>query len=449
MIEVILPVLDEAAALPGVLGAMPEGYEPIVVDNGSCDGSAEIAAGLGARVVSEPRRGFGAACYAGLVAAESEVVCFMDCDGSLDPGELHLLADPVVAGDRELMLGARRAERGAWPLHARVANRVLSAMVRRRTGIPLSDIGPMRAAPRRGLLDLELQDRRFGWPLEMVLRASDAGWRIGEVEVGYRAREGRSKVTGTVGGTLRTVRDMSAAMRAEPGPGRARAGSAGGSAGPTPGEVTLLVIAKEPAPGRAKTRLQPALGEAGAARAAAAALADTLAAVAAAGPDAARRVVALDGEPGGWLPDGFEVIPQRGSGLGERLGAAFEDVGGPAFLVGMDTPQLSPATIEDACRALCEPGTDAVIGLAGDGGWWGLGLRSPDPGVFEGVPMSDERTGELQLESLRRHGLSYTELGRMRDVDTIEDARAVAAEAPDSRFARTLEELAAEAAGGG
>ncbi len=209
----ILPVLDEAAALPGVLGAMPPGYAPLVVDNGSTDGSAEIAGELGARVVSEPRRGFGAACWAGLVAAETEIICFMDCDGSLDPAELPRVSDPVVAGSARLVLGARDADPGAWPLHARLGNRVLAGLVRRRTGLRLTDIGPMRAAPRQGLLDLELRDRRFGWPLEMVLRAAQHGWEIEEVTVAYREREGRSKVTGTVRGTLRTARDMARAMR--------------------------------------------------------------------------------------------------------------------------------------------------------------------------------------------------------------------------------------------
>ena len=211
-IDVVLPVLDEAAAIPGVLDAFPEGYRPIVVDNGSSDGSDLIAAGLGARVVHEPQRGFGAACFAGLSAASSEVVCFMDCDGSLDPAELELVSRPVLGGDADLALGTRIAEAGAWPLHARIANRALGLMVRRRAG-RLTDIGPMRAVRREPLLALGLRDRRFGWPLEMVLRAADAGWRIVEVPVSYRRREGRSKVTGTVRGTARTIGDMTRAMR--------------------------------------------------------------------------------------------------------------------------------------------------------------------------------------------------------------------------------------------
>jgi len=210
--DVILPVLDEAEALPWVLGRMPDGYRPLVVDNGSTDGSPELARELGAEVVHEPARGFGAACFAGLSAARSDVVCFMDCDGSLDPQELPLVTERLTGG-AELVLGRRLAESGAWPVHARFANAVLARELRRRTGAPLRDLGPMRAASRTGLLDLGIRDRRFGWPLEMVLRAAEAGWRIEEVGVVYRARSGRSKVTGTVRGTARAVRDMAGALR--------------------------------------------------------------------------------------------------------------------------------------------------------------------------------------------------------------------------------------------
>jgi glycosyltransferase involved in cell wall biosynthesis len=211
--DVVLPVLDEREALPWVLGRMPAGYEPIVVDNGSTDGSGELARSLGARVVREPRPGFGAACFAGLLAARADVVCFMDCDASMDPRELPRVSEPVAAGTADLVLGARRAADGAgWPLHARAANRLLAWELRRRTGARVTDLGPMRAAAREPLLALGIEDRRFGWPLEMAVRAGAAGWRIEEVPVGYLRREGRSKVTGTVRGTVRAVRDMAAVL---------------------------------------------------------------------------------------------------------------------------------------------------------------------------------------------------------------------------------------------
>ncbi|HEY3727060.1 MAG TPA: glycosyltransferase family 2 protein [Solirubrobacteraceae bacterium] len=213
MIEVILPVLDEAAAIPVVLAAMPPGFEPLVVDNGSIDGSGRVARDLGARVIFEPRRGFGAACYAGLCAARRELVCFMDCDGSLDANELSAVVEPVASGALDLCLGARLAQPGAWPVHARLANRVLGFELRRRAGVKLSDLGPMRCAGRERLLSLELRDRACGWPLEMVLKAAQRGWRVGEVGVSYRARAaGRSKVTGSLSGTARALRDMGAVL---------------------------------------------------------------------------------------------------------------------------------------------------------------------------------------------------------------------------------------------
>ncbi|MDP8937787.1 MAG: glycosyltransferase family 2 protein [Actinomycetota bacterium] len=190
---------------------MPPGYTPIVADNGSTDGSGDVARRAGATVVVEPVRGFGAACWAGLTAARAAdgVVCFMDGDGSLDPADLPRVAGPVLNDEADLVLGARRPVRpGSWPAHARLANRVLAAEIRRRTGQRLADLGPMRAARREPLLALGIEDRRFGWPLEMVLRAIDAGWRLAEVDVPYSPRTGRSKVTGTVAGTVRAVRDM-------------------------------------------------------------------------------------------------------------------------------------------------------------------------------------------------------------------------------------------------
>jgi glycosyltransferase involved in cell wall biosynthesis len=213
IVDVVLPVLDEAGAIPWVLERMPPGYRAIVVDNGSSDGSADIAEAGGATVVREGQRGFGAACHAGLLAATAPVVAFMDCDASLDPGSLPVVVAPVDEGRAELVVGARVAERGAWPPHARLANRYLAHRLNRRFGWTLGDPGPMRAGRREALVGLGIEDRRSGWPLEMLVRAGHAGWRVVGVDVPYHPRVGRSKVTGTLRGTVTAVTDQRRQLR--------------------------------------------------------------------------------------------------------------------------------------------------------------------------------------------------------------------------------------------
>lgn len=214
LVDVVLPCLNERSALPKVLGALPPGYRAIVVDNGSTDGSGALAAGLGATVIDEPRRGFGAAAHAGLLAATAEFVAFCDCDGSLDPAQLAPMLELVRAGRADLVLGVRRPARGAWPLHARLANMALSWRLRRLTGIPVTDLGPLRVARRDALLGLDLRDRRSGYPLEMFLKAHRDGWHVMEVPVDYAPRLGKSKVTGTVGGTVTALKDMGTQLAA-------------------------------------------------------------------------------------------------------------------------------------------------------------------------------------------------------------------------------------------
>lgn len=208
--------------------------------------------------------------------------------------------------------------------------------------------------------------------------------------------------------------------------------------------ATLAVIAKAPVAGRVKTRLCPPCSPAEAAGLAGAALRDTLAAVAR--TPVARRVVVLDGAAGSWLPAGFDVVPQRGDGLDERLAAAFTDVGGPILLIGMDTPQVTPALLSGALAALTRPGVDAVLGSAPDGGYWAIGLRAPDPAVFLGVPMSTAGTGAAQRRRLTELGIRTADLPALADVDDWAGARAVAAVAPASHFARAVHALPAVAA---
>jgi hypothetical protein len=204
--------------------------------------------------------------------------------------------------------------------------------------------------------------------------------------------------------------------------------------------MNLLVIAKAPVAGRVKTRLCPPCTPEQAARLAEAALVDTL--TACAGVDA-RRTLVLDGRPDDWLPAGWDVIAQRGDGLAERLAAAFADAGGPALLVGMDTPQVTARHLRDGLAALGE--ADAAFGPAADGGYWGIGLREPDPAVFAGVPMSRAYTGAIQRARLAALGLRTVDLPVLRDVDDIAAARAVAAAAPGSRFAAALADIVPDA----
>jgi len=208
------------------------------------------------------------------------------------------------------------------------------------------------------------------------------------------------------------------------------------------GRGGIVVMAKAPVPGRVKTRLCPPCTFAQAAALAEASLADTLAAVCATG--AAWRVVALEGEAGHWLPSGVDVMAQRGACLGERLAAAFDDTGAPAVVVAADTPQVTPELLDAALSALARPGVDAVVGPTDDAGYWALGLRAPRPDVFMGVPMSHPTTLAAQRRRLRRLGLRVTDLPALRDVDEIDDAVAVAATIPKSRFATALAAIAEE-----
>jgi rSAM/selenodomain-associated transferase 1 len=211
--------------------------------------------------------------------------------------------------------------------------------------------------------------------------------------------------------------------------------------------VALAVIAKRPRPGSSKTRLCPPCTPTEAADLAQAALDDTLAVMAAA-PAGGRRVAVLDGEAGPWLPGGFGVVPQRDGDLAARLDGAFAALDGPAVVIAMDTPQVTPDLLADAADELARPETDAVLGLTDDGGYWAIGLRHPDRRVFQGVPMSSPTTGATQLARLRELGLATTLLPRLRDVDTFDDALAVAGEAPESRFAAAVRQVTARDGGG-
>ncbi|SDD75706.1 glycosyltransferase family 2 protein [Nocardioides lianchengensis] len=209
--DLVLPCRDEAPALAALIPEVPADFTVIVVDNGSRDGTADVAARLGARVVAEAQPGYGAAVHAGLRAATSTYVAFMDGDGSFDPAELLPLLDDVRSGRADIAVGRRRPTgRGTWPWHARAGNALILAWLRRRIGVSVHDIAPMRVCRRADLLALGVEDRRFGYPVELLQRATVAGWRFAEHDIAYRPRaEGtRSKVSGSVVGTARAARDF-------------------------------------------------------------------------------------------------------------------------------------------------------------------------------------------------------------------------------------------------
>lgn len=211
-VTVVIPCLNEAGALPAVLAALPEGFHALVVDNGSEDDTAQVAGAHGARVLSQPERGYGAAVQAGIHAATTEVIAVLDGDGSMDPADLPRLAALLNSGV-DLVVGRRRGGRG-WPLHARIGNGIIAFRLRQRYGLPLHDIGPMRIARRASYLSLGPLHQRFGYPLELLIAAARHDWTVVERDITYRPRShGKSKVSGSVLGTVRVVADFWAVSR--------------------------------------------------------------------------------------------------------------------------------------------------------------------------------------------------------------------------------------------
>jgi glycosyltransferase involved in cell wall biosynthesis len=207
-VTVVLPCLNEAASLPGVLAAMPDGYRALVVDNNSTDGTAEVARRHGAEVVAEQRPGYGSAVHAGVVAATTPIVAVIDADGSLDARELPALVAELDGAD--MVIGRRRAVSGLrWPWHARLGTAAVCWRLRTRYRLPVHDIAPMRVARREALLALGVTDRRSGYPLELLVRAAQAGWRVVERDVAYGPRTGgKSKVSGSLRGSFIAALDF-------------------------------------------------------------------------------------------------------------------------------------------------------------------------------------------------------------------------------------------------
>ena len=441
LVDVILPCLDEAGALPSVLARMPAGYRPIVVDNGSTDGSAELAAQLGARVVSEPRRGFGAACHAGLLAATATSSASAIATALWTPLSCRWSPDRCCAARRTWSsadAGRRPAARGR-----RMPERPTSLS---RSACAATGVG--RARPRaRCARRAGRRCWRWTWPTGA--RATRWRWCSRRPRpVADRGDRRRIRAAHRqVQGDRNRSADSRRGARHEPGLARGRAGGGAMS--------TVIVLAKAPVPGRVKTRLTPPFSPRQAADLAEAALRDTL--TAASGSKADHLLVFLDGGAGPWLAaasqaagsPAISVLAQPDGGLDRRIAAAMTAAAsldpGPALLIGMDTPQVTTALLDEGLDALTEgTGADAVLGLAQDGGFWALGLSAgclvgdfPER-LVHGVPMSTARTGAEQHARLVGARLRVVSLPELQDVDTAADAHAVAALVPGSAFARHL-----------
>lgn len=424
-ISVIIPALNEEQAIGSVIRSIPAWIDEIVVvDNGSTDATARLAAETGARVVHEPRRGYGQACMAGIAAVTSpDIVVFLDGDGSDDPRQMDGLVAPVARGEADLMIGSRslgQAEHGSITIQQRFGNALSCLLMRLLWGARFTDLGPFRAIRTDALQRLAMSDRSYGWTIQMQIRAVKAGLRSKEVPVSYRRRLGRSKISGTLRGVVGAGAKILYTVAKE------RLMKSRPTDADAPNQ--LIVFTRFPTPGATKTRLIPILGADRAARVSFGMTTRTL--------DrcerlAALRICALEARTTGAEPAAFRKrfggschYRDQGAGdLGQRLRAAaaeaFADGAQKTVIVGTDCPELEPAHIIDAFARLDT--NDVVVGPAEDGGYYLIGMRRMLPELFAGV---DWGTGHVLYQTRERAAslsASIALLPMLRDVDRPED----------------------------
>jgi rSAM/selenodomain-associated transferase 1 len=432
-VSVIIPALDEEQSIGAVIEAIPRDVvgEVVVVDGGSRDATRAIVRERGARVVSEPARGYGRACARGVSEASGEIVVFLDADGANDPQDIRALVAPIAEGRADLVLGSRLGRgraaavlSAAMPLHQRLGNRLAALLISVRHGVPVTDISPFRAVRRARLLGLPIEDLTFGWPTEMIVRAARAGWRIIEVPVSCRPRSGgRSKVSGTLrGATLAGVHIFGAILSLA----RVRGPEADGDAEaavPTRGASVVVVMAKRPVPGKTKTRLCPPLTPLEAAELYEALLRDTMELVS--GLRGVETAVAVSprravDEMQRMAPRGARMLAVEGACLGECLRSATEQLFAEGFTrvvaVNSDGPTLPAEYLERAVEVLTH--SDVVLGPAEDGGYYLIGMRQPQPGLFTDIEWSSSRVAVQTLERAAAAGLTVARLPPWYDVDT-------------------------------
>jgi len=426
-ITVVIPALDEADSVGKVVEAIPRWVDRvIVVDNGSTDGTGAVAEAAGAEVVSEPRRGYGRACLRGIEAlGHVDVVVFMDADYSDDPTEMPGLIDPILAGEADLVIGSRavgEVERGALTPQQRFGNALACFLMRRLHGVRYTDLGPFRAISARGLRRLGMDDENFGWTIQMQLRAAMHRLAHLEIPASYRRRIGRSKISGTVRGVVGAGTKIIATVFNEMRPAVRRRHTREPSA-----PERLIVFSRYPVPGRAKTRLIPALGEEGAADLHRQMAEHTLA--------HARRYARLrhcevqvwhagadEAAMRQWLGEGPAYHAQPPGDLGARLAAAARAAGGTRqVFIGADCPGVTDGVLRAAFEALDDD--DVVLGPATDGGYYLIGLRAGNPLPFRDVPWGTADVLETTKHRCAELGLTVALLETMSDVDRPEDLK--------------------------
>ena len=421
-IGVIIPALDEEAAIGHVLRALPAWVDDVVViDNGSTDRTAQVAASLGARVINEPVRGYGQACLTGIrELGPVDVVVFLDGDSSDDPAQIGSVVEPIAQGAAEFVVGSRvrgRREPGALTPQQRFGNWLACHLIDLLHGHRFSDLGPFRAIRRSALERLQMDDRGYGWTVQMQVRAVLRRLRIVEVPVSYRCRIGRSKISGTIRGVLGAGSKILYTILKE----RLQ------TARPATQE-RLLVFARYPQPGLTKTRLVPAMGGEGAATLQHRMSAGLLHEARTVRDCRGTRIVVhfADGD----LPrmrsqygSDLSYRPQYEGGLGDRLTAAFSEAFASGarrvVAVGTDCPDLKEPVLAEALDALNDD--DVVLGPATDGGYYLIGLRRLEAALFRQIDWGTSRVLEQTLSAARRAGLSVRLLGPLDDVDRPED----------------------------
>jgi rSAM/selenodomain-associated transferase 1 len=425
-IAVVIPALNEEQAIGKVIADIPDWVDDIVVaDNGSTDRTAEVARAHGARVVHEARRGYGSACLTAIAALDQpRIVVFLDADHSDHPEEMDALVDPIIGGEAEMVIGSRflgSCEPGALTPQQRFGNRLACKLIGWFWGVGYTDLGPFRAIRYDSLESLEMCDPNYGWTVEMQVKAAQQRLRVREVPVSYRARVGKSKVSGTVRGVvgagtkiLYTILAAALASR------RRRSASMHGG--------RLVVFTRYPEPGQTKTRLIRELGPAGAAK-----LHEDMTKRTLAWADEFRRrghtsvEVRFEGGDEDSMQTrfgpGFRFVPQGPGDLGARMSravdAAVREGADSVVVVGTDCPDLTGELVERAFEVLRTD--ELVLGPARDGGYYLIGLRRPLPSLMTDMPWG---TGQVLTETLRRAtdlGISYRLLTELRDVDRPED----------------------------